>query len=259
MSASSIPEKVPEENSSFLRGCLVEGDSVQEARLRRSKRRALLISIAAQFLIIASLVLFPLFSKGENIANRVIVLPPIPFPKGAPANPRTPSQPTHGRPEVCRFCDPPAIPTQIEMSDPTPSGDPAGLTDDMPIGSPDGIDVSDLLPTNNASHPPQPPATPRPKERLHVNEPVLNAMLIRRIKPIYPALAVQIRREGRVELHAIIATDGTVQSLEVMTGDPLFIQSALTAVREWRYRPTILDGQPIEVDTHITVIYTLAH
>ena len=103
MSARSIPEKVPEENSSFLRGCLVEGDSVQEARLRRSKRRALLISIAAQFLIIASLVLFPLFSKGENIANRVIVLPPIPFPKGAPAHPRTLSQPTHGRPEVCRL------------------------------------------------------------------------------------------------------------------------------------------------------------
>ena len=47
------------------------------------------------------------------------------------------------------------------------------------------------------------------------------------------------------------------QSLEVITGDPLFIQSALSAVREWRYRPTILDGQPIEVDTHITVIYTL--
>jgi protein TonB len=82
-------------------------------------------------------------------------------------------------------------------------------------------------------------------------------MLTHRVDPLYPALAKQIRREGRVELHAIIATDGTVQSLEVLSGDPLFIQSALAAVREWRYRPTILDGQPIEVDTHITVIYTL--
>ncbi len=82
-------------------------------------------------------------------------------------------------------------------------------------------------------------------------------MLIRRVEPIYPPLGIQLRREGRVELHAIISTDGSIQSLEVITGDPLFIQSALNAVREWRYRPTILDGQPIEVDTHITVVYTL--
>jgi protein TonB len=60
-----------------------------------------------------------------------------------------------------------------------------------------------------------------------------------------------------VELHAIIATDGTIQSLEVLSGDPLFYRSALAAVREWRYRPTILDGQAVEIDTHITVIYKL--
>ena len=82
-------------------------------------------------------------------------------------------------------------------------------------------------------------------------------MLIRRVEPVYPPLGIQLRRDGRVELHAIISTDGSMQSLEVISGDPLFIQSALNAVREWRYRPTILDGQPIEVDTHITVVYTL--
>ena len=76
--------------------------------------------------------------------------------------------------------------------------------------------------------------------------------------PVYPPLARQLRREGRVELHAIIAMDGSIQALEVVSGDPLFLQSALAAVREWRYRPTILDGQPVEVDTHVTVIYTLS-
>ena len=85
------------------------------------------------------------------------------------------------------------------------------------------------------------------------------AQLIRRVEPIYPQLAKQIQREGRVELRAIISTAGTIESLEVLSGDPLFIQSALAAVREWRYRPTILNGRPIEVDTHITVIYTLSH
>jgi protein TonB len=85
------------------------------------------------------------------------------------------------------------------------------------------------------------------------------AQLIRRVEPIYPPLARQIQREGRVELRAIISTAGTIESLEVLSGDSLFIQSALAAVREWRYRPTILNGRTIEVDTHITVIYTLSH
>ena len=84
-------------------------------------------------------------------------------------------------------------------------------------------------------------------------------MLMRRIEPLYPKLAIQIHREGRVELHAIIATDGTIQSLQVVSGDPLFLQSALDAVRQWRYHPTILNGQPVEIDTHITVIYSLQH
>ena len=52
-------------------------------------------------------------------------------------------------------------------------------------------------------------------------------MLIQRMEPVYPALAIQIHREGQVELHAIIATDGTIQSLQVISGDPLFLQSAL--------------------------------
>ena len=60
-----------------------------------------------------------------------------------------------------------------------------------------------------------------------------------------------------MELHAVIATDGSVQSLEVVSGDPLFVSSALDAVRQWRYRPTYLNGQPVEIDTYITVIYTL--
>ena len=79
--------------------------------------------------------------------------------------------------------------------------------------------------------------------------------MVHRVEPVYPFLAIQTRRSGRVELHAIIATDGTIQSLQVVGGDPVFIRSALDAVRQWRYRPTILNGQPVEVETTITVIY----
>jgi protein TonB len=85
------------------------------------------------------------------------------------------------------------------------------------------------------------------------------AMLIRRVEPVYPVLAKQTRREGRVELRAIIGTDGTIQSLQIVASDPLFDLSAKEAVSQWRYRPTILNGQPVEIDTYITVIYTTQH
>jgi len=60
-----------------------------------------------------------------------------------------------------------------------------------------------------------------------------------------------------VRLHAIIGKDGTIQQLEVMNGHPLLQQSALDAVRQWRYQPTLLNGEPVEVDTTIDVIFSL--
>jgi protein TonB len=86
-----------------------------------------------------------------------------------------------------------------------------------------------------------------------------SAMLVHRVEPVYPALARQTLREGQVELHAIIATDGTIVSLQVVNGDALFLRSAVDAVSQWRYRPTVLNGQPVEIETYITVIYTLHH
>jgi protein TonB len=83
-------------------------------------------------------------------------------------------------------------------------------------------------------------------------------MLTRRIEPIYPTLMRQIGRSGQVQLRATIGTDGTIQSLQVVGGDPGFFQSALEAVRQWHYRPTVLNGNPVEVDTFITVIYNIS-
>ncbi|MGB2634377.1 MAG: energy transducer TonB [Candidatus Acidiferrum sp.] len=250
-------ESIPEESIGSLRSCLVEGDSIQESRARRSKQRALLLSIAVQVLILAALVLFPLFSKGENIASRVFV-PTVPYSPGrTPDRQRATTQPSRGRPEPCRFCPPPSIPHQIVMHDSSRLGDVTALDEPGIPGAPDGQQISSLGTPGSGLQPTPPVTPPRPKERLQISAPVQQAMLIRRVEPIYPPLGMQLRREGRVELHAIISTDGSIQSLEVITGDPLFIQSAMSAVREWRYRPTILDGQPIEVDTHITVVYTL--
>jgi periplasmic protein TonB len=85
------------------------------------------------------------------------------------------------------------------------------------------------------------------------------AMLIHRVEPVYPPLMKQIHRETTVELRAIIANDGSIESLQAVGGDPGFYQSALEAVGQWRYKPTVLNGTAVEVDTQITVIYRLSH
>lgn len=251
----------PEVRPGFLRNCLVEGDSAQERRVRRNKQRALLISIVLQILIVAALVLFPLLSKGENIAHRVVFYPTVPFaPGGGPSRPRNPVRPQGNHSAPCRFCSPNSIPPTIAIRDSAPIstlGEPIGPGI---LGIPPGVGIDGGFTPPAAQPQPVPPEV-RPAISGHprkVSEPVQAAMLIHRVEPLYPQLAVQLRREGRVELHAVISTDGAIQSLEVISGDPLLIRSALAAVREWRYRPTILNGQPVEVDTHITVIYTLS-
>jgi periplasmic protein TonB len=85
------------------------------------------------------------------------------------------------------------------------------------------------------------------------------AMLKHRVEPVYPTLAKQIHKEGRVELRAIIGTDGTIRSLQIVSGDPIFFISAREAVEQWLYKPTVLNGKPVEIDTFITVVYTMQH
>lgn len=249
---------LPENSIGSLRSCLVEGDFLQEKRARRNKQRALFLSIVVQLLILAALVVFPLFGKVANIANRVVT-PTVPFSPARPHNPGRPATPPrrHTVPPN-GFYAPTTIPPTIVTQDHSQGLDNTA-TDGIDIpGTPTGPPIPGA-PTgfDSRGDAPVPPPPSHRTERLRVSEPVINARIVRRVEPRYPPLALQLRREGRVELRAIIATDGAIQSLEVESGDALFIQSALAAVREWRYQPTILNGQPIEVETQITVIYSL--
>jgi periplasmic protein TonB len=77
--------------------------------------------------------------------------------------------------------------------------------------------------------------------------------LLHRVEPVYPHMAVLTNMQGEVKLHALIAKDGTIQSLSVSSGPPILAQAAIDAVRQWRYRPYLLNGQAVEVETFITV------
>jgi len=101
--------------------------------------------------------------------------------------------------------------------------------------------------------PPRPPAA-KPPLVSHWAE----GNLIYRVQPIYPPLARQARIQGTVELRAIISKTGTIENLAVVSGHPMLVKSALEAVRQWRYRPYLLNGDPIEVETDITVNFVLS-
>jgi protein TonB len=247
----------PSENGfGSLSSCLVEGDPQSEKRARRIKQRAVAVSIVLQSIALIALVLFPLLGKGERISIKYAT----PIPPYAPiGDHHVVSNEGSRSPYMRHFVETFLRPTTGSPRDPRPHSEPLG---------PDGDPIVGLLPTPGVEGGTPPPtsrpvapredATPATKERLRVSEMQQMAQLVRRVEPVYPPLARQIQREGRVELHALISIEGRIESLEVISGDPLFIQSALSAVREWRYRPTILSGRPIEIDTHITVIYTLS-
>jgi protein TonB len=103
------------------------------------------------------------------------------------------------------------------------------------------------------------PAMPKvvapPKVR--VSSGVAQGLLIHQTKPVYPPLAMQARIQGTVLLQAVVAKDGTVQDLRVVSGHPLLVKAALDAVKLWRYKPYRLNDQPVEVDTEIIVNFTL--
>ena len=112
-----------------------------------------------------------------------------------------------------------------------------------------------IIGSNGPALPPAPKLATPP--RIKQGGTVTAASIINQTRPVYPALAMQARIQGNVVLHAIIDKDGGVAQLEVISGHPLLVQAALDAVKRWRYRPTLLNEEPVEVDTTITVTFTM--
>ena len=241
-----------------LSSCLIEGDPEQKARERKIKRRALAISIGLQSAAIVALVLVPLLGRTEKLAFSIVT--PMPPYRALPRKPtperQTPQAPNKETGFVVPTNIPPTIVTHDKPSAPsTPEGpDTIGIDQSLlPPGSGHSLDGFE-----NRKGPTPPGVTDRDqKKRISVGGAVQQAMLTHRVEPCYPPLARQLRLSGQVRLHAVISTDGTIELLQVMDGHPLLVQCAMDAVRQWRYRPTSLNGVPVEVETVITVIYTL--
>src|ERR1041385_1962224 len=115
-----------------------------------------------------------------------------------------------------------------------------------------------VAPSEPGPPPPPPPAPPVVRtEPFRQGGMVQAANLIYQVNPVYPPLARQARVRGVVLMEAVISREGLIESLRVVSGHPLLNQVALDAVRQWKYRPTMLNGEPVEVITTVTVTFTL--
>jgi len=161
------------------------------------------------------------------------------------------------------FVAPVRIPEKVPMLIDQPSS--ASSAPYVPGGTSEGATGAPglPLPIPNVATPapkapePKPVSAPQAIKRLRVGGAVQAAQIVKRVVPIYPAFARQARIQGTVKLIGVIATDGTVQQLHVLSGHPLLVQAALDAVRQWVYRPTLLNGEPVEVEAPIDVNFTL--
>jgi len=120
------------------------------------------------------------------------------------------------------------------------------------------IELDKFLATPAIARPPRPPAvTAAPSGPLRVGGDVQMAKLLKKVIPEYPALAKTARVSGAVHLLGVIAKDGTIQNLQVISGHPLLARAALDAVKQWIYKPTLLNGEAVEVIAPIDVNFTL--
>jgi protein TonB len=244
----------------FEQSILVDGDAGK-------RTGALFASVSAQIAGIGVLVLIPLIYTETLPVARLPFTLPMPVSEPAPPSVENvkPSA-TASRPNV--FHVPFRMPTSPASSAASPQT--IGVDVNAPLVS--GVfsataTLADFgLQLMQAEHPspPQslnaPVASPKPSvaEPLKVSSELQAARILKKILPQYPALARQARISGTVRLMGIIAKDGTVQKLQVLSGHPLLQKAALDAVSQWRYQPTILDGQPVEVIAPIDVIFTLS-
>lgn len=138
-----------------------------------------------------------------------------------------------------------------EAPAPAPSGVFGGVPGGVPGGSAGGV-LGGVLSAANASAP-----KIAPPQRIKVSSGVMAGNVLNKVQPQYPAIARSARISGAVILQATISKNGTIENLRVVSGHPMLRQSAIDAVRQWRYKPYYLNQEPVEVETQVTVNFNL--
>jgi protein TonB len=237
-------------------------DSLIESggRLKTKRGRTTLVSFILEAIVVVILILIPLMftealPKGQLMTFLVAPPPPPPPPPPPAAVKIVKAVETDIVNNQLRT--PTKIPKQVkiiqeEEAPPPSAGVVGGVPGGVPGGAANGV-IGGIISST-------PVAVPKVAvQRVRVSQGVTQGLKVHDVTPQYPQMAKIARVQGPVVLAAVIGKDGTIQNLRVVsTASPLLNQAALEAVKQWRYRPYILNGEPVEVDTTITVNFTLS-
>jgi periplasmic protein TonB len=220
---------------------------------RTHKPWSVAFSAALQAVIIGVFVLIPLLyteALPKGMLNTFLVAPAPPPPPPLP------------QPQVVKVA-PKVINLQKMVAPTVIPKDIAVVKEEAPVvytNNNEGVSggtgnvLGGLIGSGPAGPPLPPPATP---QRIRVGGQVEAASLINKVEPQYPPIAKTAHVAGTIVLHAIIGKDGAIRELQFVSGPPLLMKSAMDAVKEWRYKPTMLNGEAVEVDTTIDVVFSL--
>ena len=232
--------------------------------VKTNKPWTVALSFAVQIGIVLVMILIPLIyteALPKQLLTTFLVAPPPPPPPPPPAAAiQRIVKPVARLIHNGQMTAPTVIPKKVEMikeEELPPDVGAVGVTGGVPGGVPGGQAggvLGGIIGGTGAGLPPPPKVAP---SRIRVGGNVAQANLIHMVNPQYPAIAKTAHISGTILLHAIIGKDGTVQNLQYVSGPPLLMQSAMDAVKQWRYKPTLLNGDPVDVDTTISVVFTL--
>lgn len=229
-----------------------------------------MLSFIGQLALIGVAILIPLIytdSLPRATLTSLITAPPPPPPPPPPpqaAPPKVVQKVIPRQFDANKLMAPKQIPKEIanikeEDLPPPTTGVVGGVPGGVPGGTPGGV-IGGIIGAVPSAAPPPPPPKEKPvtPQRIRVGGQVQAANLIRKVTPVYPALAKQARISGVVRFSALIGKDGTIQNLTLIQGHPLLVAAAQEAVKQWQYKPTLLNGEPVEVATQIDVNFTLS-
>ena len=236
-------------------------DELVESSVVRKKTNtgwAVILSTAVQVCVLIVLVLIPLIYTQAlpkaMMATLLVAPPPPPPPPPPPAEVPKVIKPVARLIQQGKLVQPRAIPKEVAVFKEADLPPEAPVSNSGVLG---GVDQGLLGGLGAGPAVAAPPPPPPKQQRIKLGGQVVAAKLLAQPQPVYPPLARQARIQGNVVLHAIIDKDGRVGELQVISGHPLLVQSALDAVKNWRYQPTQLNGDAVEVDTTITVSFVL--
>jgi len=242
-------------------------DSLIESGGKLSTKRGMttMVSFILQVFLIGVLVLMPLLftdalPKQQLMTFLVAPPPPPPPPPPAAAVPVKVVKTIQSDLVNGQLRTPTKIPEKVQMikeeEAPPPAMATGGVVGGVPGGVPGG-QMGGVIGGIISSAPVAVPKVATP-QRVRVSQGVTQGLLIRKVQPAYPPLARQARIQGAVQLQAEISKDGSIENLRLLSGHPMLAPAAIEAVKQWRYKPYILNGEPVEVETQITVNFTLS-